>query len=107
MIGGALENFITKKCFQTVFLSVQCCGYSVLYEYSSKKNLKIIIFDGRRVMLNSIFCGILSNEALNLLLGTSTPGRCFDLSLLEDNNFIMSEMSINSVFRRLFAFLVA
>ena len=28
---------------------------------------------------------MLSNEALNLLLGTSTPGGCFDLSLLEEN----------------------
>ena len=28
---------------------------------------------------------MLSNEALNLLLGTSTPGGCFDLSLLEVN----------------------
>jgi hypothetical protein len=35
---AALENFITKKYFQTDFLSVQCCRYGVLYEYSSKKN---------------------------------------------------------------------
>ena len=40
VLGAALENFLSKKCFQMVFLSVQCCRYGVLYEYSSKKNLK-------------------------------------------------------------------
>jgi hypothetical protein len=44
VIGAAVENFLSNKnVFKWFFLSVQCCRYGVLYEYSSKKNFKKII----------------------------------------------------------------
>jgi len=39
-VGAALENFLRKNVFKLFFLPMQCCRYGVLYEYSSRNDLK-------------------------------------------------------------------
>jgi hypothetical protein len=87
-IGAPLENFLSKKIFQLFFLSLQCCRYCVLYEFSSRNDFKKIILSCPKLVFCVFFLVLLANMQFwwvfylfCLLVGPPNPRRLHPTSI--------------------------